>query len=197
MKYLLKDSSSEELVNLANQLKSGSIAVIPTDTQYGIVTSALNQNSVEKVYQLRKRSPEKPMIILISDLSDLKKFDIYLSEEQIVKLNTLWPNPISIIFPKENGLEYLHRGKKSLAFRIPKLNWLQDLLKISGPLVAPSANFEGEIPATNISEAHNYFGDQINFYIDDGVQNNPPSTVIRFVDQKIEIIRQGVFKITQ
>lgn len=197
MKYLLKDLPSEEIVNLANKLKAGSIAVIPTDTQYGIVTSAFNQNSVEKVYQLRKRSPEKPMIILISDLTDLEKFDIDLSEELIAKIKTLWPNPLSIIFPKENGFEYLHRGKKSLAFRIPKLNWLQDLLKISGPLVAPSANFEGELPATNIAEAQNYFGDQIDFYIDNGVQNNPPSTVIRFIDQKIEIIRQGVFKITQ
>jgi L-threonylcarbamoyladenylate synthase len=60
-------------------LKEGAIGVIPTDTIYGICTSAFNRKSVEKVYKLRKRNPNKPCIILISSLEDLKKFNIRLT----------------------------------------------------------------------------------------------------------------------
>jgi tRNA threonylcarbamoyl adenosine modification protein (Sua5/YciO/YrdC/YwlC family) len=146
MKYLLSKLSSEKLVTLAEQLKKGSIAIIPTDTQYGIVTTTTNQLAVEKIYQLRKRSSDKPLIILIENIEEIKKMGIKLNPQEESILKKLWPNPVSIIIPADNPeLEYLHRGKKSLAFRLPNTPWLQNLLKISGPLVAPSANLEGEI----------------------------------------------------
>lgn len=194
MKYTLNDLNENTLNNLATKLNQGGIAVIPTDTQYGIVTSALQKSAVEKIYQLRKRSSEKPMIILISDFEDIKKFHISLSDEQLSQLKKLWPNPLSIILPATGQpSEYLHRGTNSLAFRIPKLDWLQKFLYSSGPLVAPSANFEGETPASSIKDAEKYFKDQLDFSIDAGTLKNPPSTVIKLTESGFEIIRQGAF----
>lgn len=188
---------NKTIKKIALSLKNGSIGIIPTDTQYGIVTSALKPESVEKIYSLRKRSSEKPMIILISQVTDVLDIGLRPTKEQLNLMQKVWPNPVSLILPvTKTNLIYLHRGKKSLAFRIPAIKWLKELLDISGPLVAPSANFEGEKPATTIDEAKNYFKDQIDFYLDGGELNNPPSTVISLINNKYNIIRQGSYKIT-
>jgi L-threonylcarbamoyladenylate synthase len=197
MKYLLSNLSEATIKDLGKQLKNGSIAVIPTDTQYGIVTSATNQQSVEKIYQLRKRSTDKPLIVLIQTIQDIKNLGISIDPNQESILKKLWPNPVSIIIPTPNeNLRYLHRGKNSIAFRLPKTDWLQKLLSISGPLVAPSANFEGEKPAATIEEAEMYFGDQIDFYLDDGDKTGRSSTIIKLLPANFELIREGDFKIT-
>lgn len=196
MKYLLSKLSPEKLIQLAEHLKKGSIAIIPTDTQYGIVTAAKDQTSVEKIYQLRKRSSDKPLIILIENIEQIKKMGIKLNPQEENILKKLWPNSVSIIIPADNPeLEYLHRGKKSLAFRLPKTPWLQNLLKISGPLVAPSANLEGEKPSVTIEEAEKYFTDQVDFYLDDGDKTGRSSTIIKLLNNGFEIIREGDFKV--
>lgn len=186
-------SSQTSLVEL---LKKGKIAVIPTDTVYGIVGSALNPKTVEKIYKLRKRTSRKPFIILISKLSDLEKFDIRLTEKQKEFLQKNWPNPLSTVLPcKNEKFKYLHRGKNSLAFRIPKNDWLQKLLKEVGPLVAPSANFEGESPFQTINEAKKYFGDQVAFYVDAGKVESVVSTLIKLnYDGTYTILREGMVK---
>jgi L-threonylcarbamoyladenylate synthase len=177
-------------------LGEGAIGVIPTDTLYGICTSAFNKKSVEKIYKLRKRNPEKPFIILISGLDELKKFGVKLNSRQREILEKIWPGKISVILsPQINAktsrfaLEYLHRGTGSLAFRLPKQKLILDILKISGPLVAPSANWEGYNPAKNIGEAKKYFGKKV-FYLDRGELVSKPSTLIE-LREKIKILREG------
>jgi len=170
----------QQIINIiAERIKQGEIGVIPTDTIYGIVCSAFNENSVEKLYKIRKRNKDKPMIILIGSVNDLKLFNI----DAIVKN---WPEKTSIVFDC-NDFEYLHRGKRSLAFRLPHNKDLIDILKISGPIVAPSANIEGGKPAENIKEAKSYFGDKIDFYLEVGTIKSKPSKIIYLNN---EIIRE-------
>lgn len=179
-------------------LKSGQLAVIPTDTQYGLIASALNKPAVEKVYKLRRRNPEKPCIILISSLDDLKLFGIDLNHQPrtMNHLLSLWPNPVSVVLPvSDNNFAYLHRGTNSLAFRMPKNQDLLEIISASGPIIAPSANFEGYPFAKTIDEAKQYFGDQVALYIDQGKLESLPSTVIKIEDGKIEVLRQGTFMI--
>jgi len=182
--------------NLANVLRKGGIAVVPTDTIYGIVGSALNPETVEQIYNLRKRAKDKPFIILVSSIKDLEKFSIKLKDKQKKFLEKVWPNPVSVVLPCDSrDFEYLHRGKDSLAFRMPKDERLLKILKEVGPLVAPSANFEGEKVAENISEAKKYFGDSVATYIDNGKIKSEPSTLVAWEDNSIKILRQGSFKI--
>ena len=172
-------------------LKEGAIGVIPTDTIYGICTSAFNKKSVEKVYKLRKRNPKKPCIILISSFDDLKKFKIKLKPWQRKILEKIWPGKVSVILSCfSQKFYYLHRGTNSLAFRLPKNKLILNILKISGPLIAPSANWEGEEPAKNIKEAKKYFGNKV-FYLDRGNLISKPSTLIDLREKKIKILREG------
>ncbi len=202
---------------LALLLKEGVIAVMPTDTIYGICGSALKKEVVEKIYRLRKRSPHKPMIILISSFDDLKIFGVdgdvddrrqkmqttadrtqttadgMQTNREMEILKKIWPGKVSVILEMNKyfkKFEYLHRGTKTLAFRLPKPKWLRNILKISGPLVAPSANWEGYEPAKTINEAKRYFGNKVIYY-DAGKIKGQPSTLIKLKNGKIEILRKG------
>lgn len=188
-----------EIQQVIELLKKGKIGVIPTDTIYGIVGSALNPQTVAEIYRLRKRALDKPMIILVSQLTDLKIFNIKLTKKQTEFLKNIWPNPVSVVFPlHEEKFKYLHRGTNSLAFRIPKDKKLLKILKETGPLVAPSANFAGDQPSETIAEAKSYFNQDVSFYVDRGKITSKPSTVIQLnADGEIMVlIRDGSFKIS-
>ena len=191
------DLTFKETDKVIELLKAGKIGVMPTDTIYGIVGSALNPKTVEEIYSLRKRETDKPMIVLIFSLDDLKKFDIALTKIQENFLNKIWPNPVSIVLScTSKKFSYLHRGKKSLAFRIPKNEILLEILKTVGPLVAPSANPEGVSVAETVDEAKKYFGNKVAFYIDGERLKSEPSTVIQLNDNgSYKILRQGSFKL--
>ena len=178
--------------NLISILKKGGVAVTPTDTIYGIVGQAQNVATVHRIYNLKKRDPEKPCIILIGDTSALLEFSITLSKEQEKKLLEFWPGPVSIIFDCEDeSFSYLHRGTKTLAFRLPALIDLQNLITKTGSLIAPSANPEGLPPATNTEEARKYFGDSVDLYLDGGKIMSKPSKVIKLhKDGSVNILRE-------
>lgn len=167
-----------------------------TDTIYGLVGSALNPKTVERIYRLRKRDKNKPFIILIGSLADLAIFSINLSFYQKKILKKLWPGKVSIILPcRKEKFRYLHRGGKTLSFRLPANKELLNLLTAVGPLVAPSANPQGLKPAVNIKKAKKYFGAKINFYNDSGRLSNQPSTLIQIKNNKVIVLRMGAVKI--
>jgi len=109
---------------------------------------------------------------------------------QLIKF--LHNNQINCSYKK---FEYLHRGTKALAFRMPKDKDLISLLKATGPLIVPSANLEGKKPARDIKEAQKYFKKEVDFYIDSGTLKSEPSTIISLINGKIKIIRKGSIKI--
>ncbi len=163
-----------------------------TDTIYGLVGSAILPEAVERIYRLRKRNKNKPMIVLISSIGDLKAFGVRLGAKESKFLRKYWPGKLSVILKvPSKKFFYLHRGTKSVAFRLPKLARLKKLLKETGPLVAPSANFEGERPAASIKEAKKYFKNKVDFYLDGGRQASKPSTLIDFRGKQPIVLREG------
>jgi L-threonylcarbamoyladenylate synthase len=182
------DSQQKDAVS---KIKNGGIGVMPTDTIYGIVTNALDPIAVEKVYDLRDRNSAKRFIVLISDFTDLHLFNIKIEENTKIILDKLWPGPFSIDLPViDKSFQYLTRGSSSLAFRLPKDKKLMEILKETGPIIAPSVNTEGNSPAINLDEAKKYFPN-LDFYIDGGTLEGNPSTVVSIVDDKVKIWRQG------
>lgn len=177
-------------------LRNGGIAVIPTDTIYGVVARAEDKAAVERVYEVKGRTPEKPCIILISKEADINIFCTGITEKQKRALHKYWPGPVSIIFSigdqlaRWKELEYLHRGTGTLSFRFPRYKKLTELIEQTGPLIAPSANPEGHIPAKNIAEAKSYFGDSVDCYMDGGELAGSSSALIRVKDNgEIEVLR--------
>lgn len=170
-------------------LITGGIGVIATDTIYGIVGQALNQDVVDRIYKLKQRQPSKPFIILVDSLTDIELFGIKLSPKEREQIMQFWPGPVSIILRcGSDKFSYLHRGGKTLAFRMPAKDELRNLIKLTGPLVAPSANPEGLPPANSIKQAKAYFGKNVDFY-KSGKTSSRPSKIIQIIDGKVVVIR--------
>jgi L-threonylcarbamoyladenylate synthase len=164
-------------------LNSGKVAVIPTDTIYGIVARASDQEAVKKVYKIRQRDINKPCIILIADFEQLKDFDI--DKKYLSLAKKYWPGPSSLVFPLNKPRpSYPAKGLKEMALRLPNNNELRELIRQTGPLIAPSANPEGLPPATTIDEAKAYFGNQVDIYVNNGPMPLKPSTLIDLATNK-------------
>ncbi len=184
---------------IASILKEGGVAIIPTDTLYGLVARADKQQAVERIYAIKGRTPTKPLIILISSLQDIERFSVQLNHDQKKICEKLWPGKVSIILPcAQEQFAYLHRKTNSLAFRMPKASWLRRLIAQTGPLVAPSANPEGLEPAKTIKEARAYFSDQVDGYYSRLFPRlGKPSTLVELRGEKVVVLRQGAGSIPE
>ena len=171
-------------------LTPGNIAVIPTDTVYGVAARAADEQAVAKLYDLKKRE-NKPGTLIAANIEQLEALG--LKRRYLKAVEQYWPGAVSVVTPcADPALKYLHQGKMSLAVRIPDDKDLQRLLEKTGALLTSSANHPGEKPAETVEEAKAYFGDEVDAYQDGGnLSGRQPSTVIRIVDDAIEILREG------
>lgn len=184
--------------NVIDALKRGDVGIIPTDTLYGIVAGVWKRESVERVYAIRSRDKNKACIILVADIDTLEQFSIALTSKEKSWLEGIWPGKVSVILPSpDETFSYLTRGTGHLAFRIPNDESLRALLREAGPLIAPSANPQGETPAETIAEAKRYFGDQVDFYIDGGTLQGEPSTIVQLENNRVTIVRLGAVRIEE
>jgi len=195
------------IMNISNIeiLKNGGVGVIPTDTVYGLVASAVNPVAIKKVIEIKNRSDGKGFIVLISSVDDLKLFGVTLTETARIFLQKFWPGSVSVILESANPEFDFLKKDGTIAFRLPAKNDLIEILKQTGPLIAPSANPEGQPPAKNIAEAQKYFilpsgalaklGGQPDFYEDGGELDSAPSTLVKIVGDKVEVLRQGAVKV--
>lgn len=182
------------MTNTKKFLAPGAIGVIPTDTVYGVVARAADQEAVARLYKIKKREG-KPGTLIAANLQQLE--DLGLKHRYLKAVEQFWPGAVSVVIPAANpSLEYLHLGKMTLAIRIPDDKKLQELLKQTGPLLTSSANLPGRLEASTIEQARAYFGDEVDFYEDGGdLSGRKPSTVIRIVDDAIEVLRPGAVDI--
>ncbi len=171
----------------------GSVGVLPTDTVYGLVARAQDQTAVARLYKLKQRD-QKPGPVIAANIEQLQQLG--LKRRYLKAVEQYWPGAVSVIIPCGPELQYLHQGTLSLAVRIPDHRALLTLLEKSGPLLTSSANHPGRPTSTNVQQAQDYFGDNVDFYVDGGdLSGQQPSTIIRIIDDAIEIVRQGAVTI--
>lgn len=169
-------------------LRRGGLAVLRTDTLYGLVASAESQLAVEAIYNLKGRTSSKPLIVLVASTDAVP--GISLTTRNIYRQYTD-QQPTSIIIPSAGEPDWITRGQGSVAYRVPSHAPLRELLVHSGPLVAPSANPQGLPPARTITRAMDYFGDAVSIYVDTGEVPEAivASKLIRFDDNRVTVLR--------
>lgn len=183
---ILNELSDSQIPQL---IKDGCVGVLPTDTIYGLVCSAHSKEAVERLYTLKPREL-KPGTVVAANVEQLATLGI--DKKYLDRVAHLWPNPISIVLPNGEGIGYLDQGLLSIPVRIPRRPELTELLLQTGPLLTTSANDPDCPPSTNMSEAQAYFGEKVDFYVDGGdLSGRPPSTIIKLIEEKIQVIRQG------
>ncbi|MDP3989238.1 MAG: L-threonylcarbamoyladenylate synthase [bacterium] len=181
---------------LVSVLQEGGIAVLPSDTLYGVMTSALREESVERLYQLRGRGDDKPFIVLVHSALLLRDIGLFAPLWSEILFERAWPGPVSFVIPAGNTTpQYLHRGTNTVAVRVPDDADLRELLSKTGPLVAPSANPPGLPPATTAYWAEQYFKNSVDYYFDGGYISGQPSTVAVLGERNLTIVREGAFDV--
>ena len=151
---------NQQAIDLLNE---GGVVCGPTDTVYGLLAKASEKTAVARIYDIKKRVLNKSLIVLISELSQLGDFGV--SESDMQKASLYWPARISLILDAPKAETYLTKGKSNLAFRLPDSKMLRKLIISTGPLVAPSANPEGQPPALNRVQAQKYFETRVDHYV--------------------------------
>ncbi len=163
-------------------LKSGELAVIPTDTVYGIAASAGNANAVSRIFQVKDRSNDKPIPVLVHSLQVARELgDLDKDAEDLAV--SAWPGAVTIVVPRTDGSRSLELGGngRTIALRVPDSDFTLKLLERAGPLAATSANISGQGTPETIGSIERLFGDQVALYVDGGELSGAPSEVISFV----------------
>ncbi|MFH1291750.1 MAG: L-threonylcarbamoyladenylate synthase [bacterium] len=177
-------------------LKQGKVLVFPTETSYGLGCDAVNQSAVHRIFQIKSRQKDKPLLVVVSTIDMAKKYLVW--NKQIDKLaKKYWPGALTIVGQASRKLaDGVTAPDNSLAVRVashPMASFLS--AKLGRPLVATSANISGQDNIYNIEEIKQIFSKrsvQPDAILDHGeLPYSKPSTIIKFINNKIEVLRQG------
>ena len=180
--------------SLVNILNNSGIAVIPTDTVYGLVGDATNENVIKRVFLIKQRENSKPLLILISNFDMLKKYVKNISSLELGIINKFWPGPLTIIFQnKKNLSDVLTANKSEIAIRMPNDERLLDLInKLDKPIIATSANIAHKKTITSIDLLEDKIKNNVDYIYDGVFLEDNPSTIIKVIDNKVIIVRDGI-----
>ena len=130
-------------------LKGGGVIAFPTDTFYGLGANPYNTKAVDKIYAIKGRHPNKPLLLLIDSIKKLDDLAEEISEAATKLIESFWPGPLTMLFkPKSTIPKNITTGL--IAIRQPgNLITRKILAELSFPLTAPSANISGEAPTTS------------------------------------------------
>ena len=173
--------------------KNDCIAV-PTETVYGLAGNAYSNIAVKKIFKLKKRPVNNPLIVHYYDINKLKQ-DCYINDNFIKLFNKFSPGPITFILKlkKDSKISnFVTNKQKTLAVRFPKHLLFRKLLKnLNYPLAAPSANISTKLSSVQASDVIEEFGSKIKYILNGGkCQIGVESTIINLTT-KPTILRFG------
>lgn len=181
---------------IAELLRAGSVIAYPTDTFYGLGVDIANHIAIERLYSVKNRRPDKPILILISDIKMLLSLisQGYLSQTAGRLTAKFWPGPLTLIFNASDAVPpALTANTGKIGIRLPD-NRLCNLLidKLDHPITATSANLSGEGSLDNPDEVLALIGNRIDVLVDGGrAKGGFPSTVVDITGVEPVILREG------
>lgn len=153
MRALCYNIAMEKLDEAVKILKSGGVIIFPTETVYGIGGLASIENAVKRIYEIKGRSFNKPLQILISDISQVELFASEISDKAKILMKEYWPGPLTLVFKKKSGIfDIITASGNTVGLRMPDNQTVLELIRQAGPIAASSANLSGEPDPTSADE---------------------------------------------
>lgn len=177
---------------LAARLRTGCVAVLPTDTIYGFHCVYSNRSSIDRIRSLKGRPKAAGLILLASslDMADRLVGKWPAGVREI--LGSLWPAPLTVILPASKSIPAQLRPNGAVAIRIPAMESLTALIAKTGePLVSTSVNLSGKPPLNRIAEIRKYFPGLDAYVSRRGPGGRSASTLVDLTGKKARIIRPG------
>mgnify|MGYP001261644100 CR=1 FL=1 len=173
---------------------------IPTETVYGLAANAYSDLATSKIFKLKKRPKNNPLIVHYYSLENLKK-DCKINQNFIKLYKKFCPGPITFILKlksKNKISKNVTNKKKTLAVRFPNHSLTRKLLKeLDFPLAAPSANISTKVSAVSKKDVKEEFGNKIKFILDGGSSKIGLESTIVNLDPKPAILRLGAIEVSK
>lgn len=192
--------NTTELANAVAALRAGAVIGLPTETVYGLAADAMNPAAVARIFALKGRPVDHPLIVHIAGSEALERFarDIPDSARQLAA--AFWPGPLTLILRRHADVpDAVTGGQDSVGLRAPAHPLAQQLLRaFDGGLAAPSANRFGHISATRAEHVREEFGTQVPLVLDGGpCKVGIESSIVDLTAQPPRILRPGAISRAQ
>ncbi|HEL1972907.1 TPA: threonylcarbamoyl-AMP synthase [Streptococcus suis] len=173
-------------------LENGGAVILPTETVYGLFAQALNEDAVNRVYQLKQRPRDKAMNLNVSNLNDIYFFSQNTPFFLEKLYNRFMPGPLTIILKANDNVPFWVNSRlDTVGFRLPNHEQTLRLISEAGPLIGPSANISGNESGKKFSDIQAQFPVDLPGIEDDQALTGIDSTILDLSGQKARILRQG------
>ena len=191
------DGSS--IAQAIDRLRAGGVVVYPTETLYGLGCDATDERALRRLAALKGRDAGKPISVLVASRDRLTDVAETPSAEAERLMDAFWPGPLTIVFRARPALSTIVTGgKDTIGARVSPHPVARALVEgLARPLTSTSANPGGEPPPATAAVARDYFGDEVDAYVDDGATaGGPASTVVDCSGARPVVLREGAVSVT-
>ena len=187
--------NTQGLAKASEAVRAGQIVAYPTETVYGLAVDPFSESAIHNLFESKIREMNNPVLLLVDGMEQLKQVVGEVSPRSLKYIETFWPGPLSILFPKSDRLpELITAGSDKVCVRCPACDIARKLCAAVGSAItSTSANISGEKPARSLEEI-NFEGVAVG--IDGGrLESSDPSTVLD--PESGTVLREGVIKVSE
>ncbi|WP_227984037.1 L-threonylcarbamoyladenylate synthase [Nocardia spumae] len=191
------DSRAAGVTAARTTLKSGRLAVIPTDTVYGIAADAFDSAAVAALLAAKRRGRDMPVPVLVGSWNTIDGLVFSVQPQARDLIRAFWPGGLSLVVQQAPSLAWdLGDARGTVMLRMPLHPIALELLREVGPMAVSSANVSGQPPATTVAEARAQLGEQVGVYLDGGqAEHGVPSTIVDLTGDRPRVLRAGAVTI--
>ncbi len=178
----------------AGALRAGKVVAIPTETVYGLGADALNVEAVQRVFAIKRRPADHPLIVHLADAAQIDAWASDVPDEARLLAARFWPGPLTLILPRRAHVpDAVTGGQDSVGLRVPAHPLAHALLAtFGGGIAAPSANRFGRVSATTAVHVQQELGGEVDVILDGGAcPVGIESTIVSFLDGPPRLLRPG------
>lgn len=193
-------TQESDLNEAAKIIKSGGLVAVPTETVYGLAADALNESAIKKIFKVKGRPSDNPLIVHISHIDELSTLVNKIPSKAKILADKFWPGPLTMILMKSEKIPYeTTAGLDTIAIRMPSLHITRKFIeKCETPLAAPSANLSGKPSPTSCAHVIDDLQGKVEAIIDGGnCEYGVESTVITLVTDTPKLLRPGGITLEQ
>lgn len=178
---------------IVNVLDDGGLVISPTDTVYGIMGDAMNDDVIKKVYEVKKRPYSKPLLLLMDSYEMIKDYTFDISELEDKLISKFSPGLMTIILKKNDKVSNLITNSSDyVGIRIPDNKELLSIIKKLGrPVISTSANITGTEVITSTKLLEKDLTLNIDYIEDGGDIKSESSTIIKVENNELKVLREG------
>ena len=192
--------TDEALAQACAVLQAGGVVAFPTETYYGLAVDPFNPAALSRLFALKGRSADKPVLLIVDNPSQLGSLVAEIPPPFTLLMEKFWPGPLTLVFPGLTSLPELLTGcRGSVGLRVSSHPVARQLVRAFGrPITATSANFSGQPAAVAASDVRGQLGPGVDSILDGGeTPGGQGSTLLGYQEGKVCLLRAGIIPFAQ